>query len=478
MSQDVGSSASVTLRLLSEAQIGRIHQATLDLLARTGVSFQHEEALRILRKAGATADGDRVRIGEKLVQRAIDSAPPAVNLYDRDGEPAMALTGRNTCFGTGSDTPTTVDLHSGQVRKTGKPDTLNLARLVDALPNVDFVMSMGISSEYGEASFCHQFDAMLRGTRKPNCYTAQGTRDMEAILEMMIALRGDERAVQQRPPALLYAEPIPPLQNTDVGCEMLIFCGRHRLPVTYPTGSMCGGNAPVTIEAGLVQANAECLSGLVLHQLVGPGAPFVYGGNIAAMDMQTGTYSYGSPEFQMGYAATADLGHHYGLPIWGLTGASDSKVLDAQAGAEASFQILMAILSGQNLVHDVGYLAGGLTSSMEMICFCDELIAMHRRIGRGYEITDETLALDVLDEVGPGGHFLDHDHTLEHFREALFLPKLIARRPPQRWREQGSKDLFVRAHEMAVEIMADHQVEPLPAGVSRRIEQVLEARAQ
>ncbi|MCX7591332.1 MAG: trimethylamine methyltransferase family protein [Kiritimatiellae bacterium] len=190
------------------------------------------------------------------------------------------------------------------------------------------------------------------------------------------------------------------------------------------------------------------------------------------MDMHTVNYPYAAPEFHMGFAALADLGHFYRMPVWGLSGASDSKVVDAQAGAEASYQLLLAQLSGSNLVHDVGYINGGLTSSMEMLLLCDEIISLVRHVGRGIQISDETLALDVIHEVGPTHHFLEHDHTVRHCREA-WCPRFFDRRQLELWQADGSKDLTTVLREKVREILATHKVPELPENIKTRIRDIL-----
>lgn len=178
---------------------------------------------------------------------------------------------------------------------------------------------------------------MISGTTKPVVYTAQGLKDMQPIHQMMVAIRGSRKEVSDKPFAILYTEPIPPRVHTREGMETIIFCAEHGLPVAYPTGSMAGGTAPATMAGAIALGNAECLAGLVVHQLSSPGAPFIFGGNVTAMDMHSGAYTYASPEFHFSFSAFGDLAHHYKLPVWGLTGATDSKTLDAQAGDGGHF---------------------------------------------------------------------------------------------------------------------------------------------
>jgi trimethylamine--corrinoid protein Co-methyltransferase len=246
--------------------------------------------------------------------------------------------------------------------------------------------------------------------------------------------------------------------------------------MTFPTGMMCGATGPVTLAGSIALGNAETLAALTVLQLAAPGSPFVYGGNVSVMDMRTSLFTYAAPEFHLAFAAFADLGHWYRLPIWGLAGASDAKTLDAQAAAEAAYEILLARLSGSNLVHDVGYLNTGLTTSMEMIVLCDELIAMTKRISRGIEVSDRTLALDVIDQVGPRGNFLETEHTFENFRANIWQPALLERDSYAAWQAAGSKDLFAKLNARVKEILAAHQPEPLPKPAAKKIAAILAER--
>ena len=469
----------VRLQVLTERQMEDIHLASLEILSRTGVAVEDAEARALLAKHGATVtDGDRVRIPAGLVKSALVSAPERIMLYDRKDRPAVDLGADRSYFGTGSDTPTYVDPYDGGLKKTSRESVVTVARLCDALPNIDFVMSMGIASERpGTSSFVHQYAAMQEGSAKPMVFTAQGRKDIAPIHEIALAAAGgDEGLLRLHPRALLYTEPVSPLILTHKAMEMTLFCAEKGLPMAFPTGMMCGATGPVTLAGSIALGNAETLAALTVLELAAPGSPFVYGGNVSVMDMRTSLFTYAAPEFHLAFAAFADLGHWYKLPIWGLAGASDAKTLDAQAAAEAAYEILLARLSGSNLVHDVGYLNTGLTASMEMIVLCDEIIDYTKRISRGIEVSDQTLALDVIDQVGPRGNFLETEHTFDNFREHIWQPALFERNSYAAWQAAGSKDLFTKLNERVKELLAAHQPEPLAKDASRKIAKILAER--
>lgn len=467
----------VEYRVLTENECRRIHEASLETLERTGCKVEAPEALDLLKRAGSYIDADRVRIPSSLVKRALESAPQKVALYNRLGLRTMILEGSNTYYGTGSDCPFTMDLETGERRKSTKSDVARFAHLVDGLPNIDFVMSMGIASDANElTSFVHQFQAMVENTAKPIVFTTHGIEDMHDIYEMAVAVKGSAEKLKQEPFLVLYSEPIPPQRHTCMGLEKLIFCAKNHIPVTYPTGAMAGCSAPATLAGAVALGNAETLVGLVIHQLASPGAPYIYGGNTTIMDMSTGLFTYAAPEFHLTLSAYADLGKFYGLPVWALAGASDAKTLDAQAGMEAGFQMTMAELSGAQLIHDVGYLDSGLCSSMEMVCLGNETASLARRLSRGIRVEPEDFALDVIDEVGPGGMFLATDHTVEHFRSEFWFPKMLVRGTFDSWRQGGSRGIFQRLNQQAKEIIASHQPPKLSEDVRTKLDRIIERR--
>ncbi len=467
------------VRMLSDEQIEAIHRTSLDILSRTGVVVKHEGARRLLLDAGAWESDGRVKIPERLVTEAIASAPSRIPMYNRLGELTMPLELGKVFFGTGSDCIFTIDVETGERRRATTEDVERIARLSDGLDQIDFVMSMAHPSEVPpEDAYLYGFVGMLRGSIKPIVYTASDRRDMEDIYEIACAVVGGEEALRERPFLLHYAEPISPLLLPPESVDKLLFCAEKGIPVTYPPSPNTGGGGPVTMAGALALGNAESLVGLVLTQLARPGTPFLYGMNIAALDMKSAIVSYGAPEWATTMPAWTDLARFYGLPVWGAAGATDSKVVDAQAGIEATASIMMAFLSRCTLVHDVGYIEYGSTSSMEMVVIADEIIRDVRYIVGGIEVSERTLAREAIHRARPGGGFLADDHTLKNWRWAQWRPLLLDRMRHDEWVEKGSKDMAQRANERARQILAEHEVEPLPEEVEKVIREVLERRKQ
>jgi trimethylamine--corrinoid protein Co-methyltransferase len=466
------------VRMLSDEQLQTIHYTSLDILARTGIVMKHQAARRTLLDAGAWESGDRIRIPEHVVNGAIGSAPSRILLHNRLGELTMPLEEGKVFFGPGSDCPFTMDVETRERRQATSEDVRRIALLCDGLDQLDFVMSMATPSDVPALDhYLHSFISMIRGSVKPNVYTARDRSDMEDIYRIACEVAGGEAELREKPFMMLYAESISPLLFDQDSVDKLLFCAEKGIPVTYPPSPNSGGGGPVTVAGALSLGNAECLTGLVLTQLTRPGTPFLYGMNIAALDMKSAIVSYGSPEWAMAMPAWTEIGRHYGLPVWGAAGASDSKVVDAQAGIEATVTIMTAFLSRCNLVHDVGYIEYGSTSSMEMLVIADEIIRDVRYIMGGVEVSERTLAREAIHRARPGGGFLADDHTLDNWKWAQWRPELIDRMRYDRWVEEGQKDMTTRANERAREILVEHLVEPLSKASEQVIAEVLEKRA-
>jgi trimethylamine--corrinoid protein Co-methyltransferase len=450
-----------------------IHLAVLEVLERTGIKVHSEEGLGVYKRAGAKVNADRVWIPTALVEEAVRRAPHRVTLCSRDGSRTVLLEDHKVYYGTGSDCPSIRDSFTGEVRRFLKKDIEDSARISDFLPNIDFHMSLGLMSDVPtETYYRHQYVAMLRHCTKPIVFTSADKTCLADIIEVASANSGGLDELQMNPTLCLYAEPSSPLNHTKNAIEKLLLAAEKRIPVIYTPCPIAGATAPMTLAGALVIAVADSLSGLVAAQFQAPGAPFVMGGVLSTMDMASTIYTYGSPEFSLLEAALTDLSHFYQLPMFSTAGCSDSKIFDEQAAAEAMMSIFSAALSGANLVHDVGYLENGLIGSYEMLVASDEFIAMVKHFVKGVEVNPETLAVGVIDKVGPGGNYLSEAHTHRHFREVEWFPKLMDRQNLSNWELSGSKPMRQRVNERVKEILSSHKVKPLNEEVEKTIQSV------
>jgi trimethylamine---corrinoid protein Co-methyltransferase len=460
--------------MLSQDDCFRIHQASCQILHRTGVQVLSPAGLKLLIDAGAVVTENVARIPPSLVEWALGSSSGPFNLFRRGSDQvALKLDGKGVYFGPGSDTLRYLDPHTGERRDFQLDDIADCIRVCDALPEIGFVMSVGIPRDVPlELYYRYQFAAMIRNTFKPIVVVCNDRLDLEAITAMAAVVAGGMDRLSRYPTFLVYAEPSTPLRHSVEATEKLLFCAEHSIPVTHSPAPMMGGTAPVTLAGAVALGNAEMLSGLVMHQLKNPGAPFLYGHGVHNLDMKTMISVYGSPGYQLARVMAAEMGRFYSLPVWGYAAHSDSKALDGQAAIDAQFSVLVALLAGTNLNHDVGYLEAGLTNSPEYMVLTDEIISMNRSFTRGLVLDDETLALDAIHQVGPGGQFMNHDHTMAHWRE-LWVPHLFDRQRIDRWEQQGSKDINARLREKTLSILGEHKVEPLSDSVERDIDYIL-----
>jgi len=464
------------LRVLSESQLEDIHFASIHVLERTGMVFNSPEAVDLLLAAGCRkVKGNRICIPSHLIDESLRSAPKQIRISDRDGKPAMLLAKRNVYYGTGSDLPSVIDPYSGQKRTALAKDVANFAKLCDYTPNIDFVMSMALASDRPvETTDLYAFAGMVTNTTHPILFIAANRETLEDIYKMCVAIRGSEEAFEKEPFIIHYAEPSSPLQHSKDALEKLLFCAEHGIPFTYPSGTSLGATAPVTIAGAMVMSNAEFLGGLVLSQLTRKGAPIIYGGGNSAMDMRTATYLYAAPETWLNGMAMKELSAYYGLPCFGEGGCADAKIFDQQAASEGASTLLLTGMIGTNLIHDVGYIESGMTGSYEMVLFSDTVIGQVKRFLKGIEVSDETLAVDVLNKVGPGGNFLTDRHTLKHFKTSIWDVNYFDRQNYSQWLKQGGKTLGQVLNEKVRWILENHNAKPLDRAVEEEIQTIIQ----
>lgn len=463
-------------QVLSEDQIEMIYFAALDVLETSGGRIFHDEALELCRNSDAVVtEENRVRIPTSLVERALRGYPRKITLMGRDGKRSVKLQKDDVAFGTGSDTPFVYDRKTGKRRQCTFDDVATSARIVDYLPNFDFHMSHGLVSDVPNPKTYdrHQFLAMIMNNTKPMVLTSVDGDGLKDLWEMACLIRGGEEEFRLNPLFVVYIEPVSPFMNGKEAVEKLMFAAEKGIPAMYTPCPSAGATAPATIAGMLVQSVAEVLLAVVLSYLKKPGMPLIMGGVQTIMDMRTTTYSYGAPELSLASAASTDISKWLGLLMFSTGGCSDSKVVDEQAAAEATLSLYSAFLSGANFIHDVGYIDSGLNGSWSSLVMCDEIIGMIRQIGKGIQVDDETLALDILNEVGPGGEFVSHEHTYKHWRE-WFRPNLNDRSDYETWKNNGSKDFNDRLEAEVDRILDTHKPEPLDESVLQEMKKIID----
>ncbi len=460
------------LTLMNQARMEHLHAAALSILETTGLNVHHPGVRRKLADAGAKAgDGPRVYLYREMVDEALSTAKSNIVVYNRLSEPVMPLGPHQIYFGTGSDLLHTIDPETREHRNSLLEDVGRAARLCDALGEIDFVMSFSVPHDVPtENAEPLQYYEMVRNTIKPVIMTSfSGLESMERVHEMACTLAGGDEAFRERPNYILYGQFVSPLQHDSQAVERLVFCADHEVPLIYIPTIMLGASGPFTMAGALALATAECLAGLVMHQVQRPGAPFIFGACVGPLDMRTMLFPYGSPEWRLNDLIMAEMARYYGLPVFGTAGAADSKLVDAQAGAEYASSLLVSALAGTNLIHDVGYLESGLCGSLESLMLGAEQIRWVKHFIQGVQVSDEMWALDAIADVGPAGDFLGHDHTLEHLRPTMWAPYVTDRDGYAVWEADGAKDYATRAHEYAQQLVESHQ----PQGIDDAIDATL-----
>jgi trimethylamine--corrinoid protein Co-methyltransferase len=459
------------MRVLSDAQIGELHSATLELLERTGVQISHAKGKELLASAGARVERDRAYIPAWMVEDAVRKAPSRVVLGKRTGERAVMLEGDKVWFGPSVDCVDYLDPVSGQRSRFRSEHCGVTSTVADGLDDYTWVMTIGmaddVSPDVADRVIAKQ---VFTHTEKPLVFCCKDAGSVRDIYEMALAIAGDKASFQKAPTIVHYSEPISPLLYYDPAVEKILYCAEEGIPLINFPAPQGGSTAPATFAGEIVQGSAESLSGLVLAQLVRPGAPFIYGAFATIMDMKTTVFSYGAAEMSLMVAALAQLAQHYRLPFFGTAGCSDAKLPDPQAAAEAAFSCLSSALVGANLVHDSGWLDHGSVASPAYMVLVHEILQMVKQFMGGVPVNDETLALDLIDRAGPGGHYLHEAHTLKHFRK-VWYSELFDRSIYAQWLDQGSRQFEERLLERTRAAMS-HEPVLLPPDVVRELKRM------
>jgi trimethylamine--corrinoid protein Co-methyltransferase len=472
------SNSGVRFSMLSEDQLEELFWGVLHTLEYTGLEVHHEQARDILKRAGAWVDGLRVRIPSYLVRRSLAQAPRSFTLFARDGNPKNDIhigPGR-AHFGPGPTCPNFIDIETMERRPYVKTDVPNVARVVDALPNIDFCESLGtVDDVHPQLGALYEFAGMFPNTSKPIVAWSYDRFDSAGIHEIAVTEAGGQKAFEQRPTYVHYCEPLSPLVSTFEALDKLIFAAEHRVPLVFTPCPIAGGTAPVTAAGIITQAAAESWMGLTVAQAIQPGLPFIMGGVLSAMDMNSMILAYGAPELSLMMAGLTELAHYAGLPLWQTGGCTDSKVFDAQAMIEGSMSAFFSALTGGDLTHDVGYTESAMTGSVFQLAAMDEAIGYVRRITRGIEVNDDTLAVDVIHHVGPNGHYLREQHTRRYFKSEFWYPNLHDRHNFEEWEAGGRLTMKDRTVARVQDILATHQPSSIKPETQAKIAEVLAA---
>ena len=458
--------------ILTKNQVEKVHETSLQILKNIGMDFGYPPALEVLKKGGAKVDGQRVFFPSRLVEAQLKKAPRRFTLHARNPQNNLVIGGRNTVFAPGYGAPFVTDLEYGR-RKATLKDFDNFVKLTGASTNQDILS--GTVVEPTDTPYETRHAQMVYSAVKysDKCFmgSTMGARAARDCIQMAAILFGGREQIESAPGIMGIIGPLTPLKYDSRMLEALMEYAAAGQPSLITSLAIAGATGPVTLAGNLALQNAEVLAGIVLAQLVREGTPVIFGGASSNTEMRNGTLSIGSPEMAMNTAATAQMARYYKLPVRGGGAVCDAKLPDAQASYESMMSLSMAQACGINFVlHSAGILESFNCMSYEKFIIDDEMCGMVKRIRRGIEVNPDTLALDVIKAVGPGGHFLDKDHTFDYFRTEFYQPRLSNREDFVTWQSNGSRQSMDTAHQKYKEILEIYEAPELPADVDKDLQ--------
>jgi trimethylamine--corrinoid protein Co-methyltransferase len=462
--------------VLSQGEVERIHAASMEILATAGVEVEWPMAREIFRRAGAEVDDEaqRVRLPEELVRDAVAQAPGRFTLHGSEADFKLEIGGGQVNF-AGLGTPTDViDIETGQRRPATMEDVVRHVKLIDGCRHIHnsqmdvWPNDIPMTTIHSEAIW-----TWAHHSRKPfgmGCYGYLPTLDM---MRMMAIVAGGKEALRRQPTFFAICSVGSPLQMIQMQVEGLLICAEYGQPLAMSPEAIAGATAPVTLAGLLAQQNASILAHVALAQIWRPGTPVLYGTVSTIANMRTGTVALGAVETGLITAGAAQMARYYGLPCRSVGGATESKGEDVQAGLERAGTLLPAVLAGVDFVTCGGTLDGTLLESEAMLMLDDELCGMAQRLARGIEVDEESLALDLIQEVAatPSGNYLAQDHTARRFRQEHYIPRLLAREPYDAWVKAGERSALDRARARAAEILDNHEPQQLDPTVEQELEE-------
>ena len=471
--------AHMHINVLTDAEIGAIHDASLTILRDTGIKVHHEEMLALLGEAGGVVDSATqiARLPERLVTEAVAQAGRQYTLYGRDPARAARFGYGDLILMSSPGQYAWIDTQTGQRRPATIQDAQNAIRLGDALDNIMIVGAMAqpeeVSERYRDVFLTGQ---LVKGTAKPTrCWVRNGAT-ARCILEIYRTVAGGKNALREHPMVEAFLEPISPLQLPRDGLDIVKEFARAGQPVSIGPMAMACGTGPGTLAGTLAQENAEILAGVVVTQILAPGAPITYGGIPHIMDPRTGICSFGSPEQGLMAVAMTQIGQSYGFPVYINVGLTDAKTLDAQAGMEKGTTMILGALAGADMFGHAGICGTDHAASLEWLLADNELMAYIRRIVRGFDVTAETLATDVVNTVGPAGNFLAESHTVRHFRDELWRPDATwTRQTWDAWSNEGRHTMADRLRDEVGRVLATHEPDPIDEQLAAEIDRIVDA---
>lgn len=465
------------LKILSESDMERIHESALSILWRIGIEVREEQAFAMLQKAGCPTNGLRVRIPAHLAEESIRLAPKSFTLYGRDPEFRIPLEDRRVFYEPMIGRLNILDLETGTRRRTTLRDVCDLVRVADALEHYTLLHSGAIMPHIegvpDAVSHVRGYHASVSNSSKVIKGVVRGKEKARDCIRMAAIVAGGEENLRRKPNVFTTCNVISPLQFAPEQTQGLIEYAKMGLPVDIASEPQCGATSPATLGGTIAQQTAEILGMNVVAQLVNPGTPILMGTVAAAMDMRNGTIALGGVEAGMMNVAHAQMAQFYQVPSRGTGSNTESKALDMQAGIEKTMTLMMPALAGVNMIFYPGTMDHALTVSLESLVIDHEVCGMIHRALRGIAVDEGGIGIDVMEKVGPGGHFLSQPHTLKNFQKEHFIPVLCDRDSHESWLQKGRPAMVDAARQMVKKILAEHRPQPLDPAVDKELRAVI-----
>lgn len=447
------------LELLSNDLIARILDEAFQLMQKPGIKVQSVNARELLLASGAIADGDILQIPERIVRSALETTPEKFDLYDRNGKPTVHYGGDSVHFDPGSSGVSILDPETMEHKPAYTPDLVRLVKVAEMLPQYAAQSTAVVCNEVPkQIGDLYRLYIVLMFSQKPIVTGSFSIRTLGTMIDMLAIFAGGRMALADKPQAIFDVCPSPPLIWSEFGGDNLIELARALVPAELISMPLAGAAAPVTLLGSVVQHAAESLSGIAIHQLAKPGAPIVWGGAPAIFDMRHGTTPMGAIETAMIDAAYAQVGKSLNLPTHTYLGASDAKIVDAQAGMESGISAVVGALAGINMISGAGMLDFLACQSPEKLVVDAEGIAMAQRLLAGIEVRTETLATALFEGINFKGDFLKQKITRELFQREQNIPSAVIDRDSMRgWQASGCLDTFARAKVRTRELLTAYK---------------------
>ncbi len=463
-------------QLLNKDELYDVHTATLEILDRIGIFLDEPKALETFKQAGADINlkSKIVRIPPYLVDEGVKRIPTDFILGARNKQFDLHIKKGKVFTRPGSGYTHIIDVDTGQFRMGTIKDTEDSTRLIDALDNISYCTTNILPSDVpSQITDVYAVKIALENTEKHLFISPLTYENFTSCVKMAFSVRKDEE-FRKRPLISFIAATTSPLMMVKEVTRQIMDCAKYKIPVMLDSSPMPGATGPITLIGSLVLQNAEDLALNTLIQLISPNSPVIYGPRCAPLDMRTGFPSWGSAETALLSAAGVQIAHYYGMPTDTHGPTTNSKILDEQAGYEKSLCALLPALAGSEIVSGAGAMECLTTSSLEQLVIDNEFFGMMFRILKGITVDKESLAINVIEEVGPGGDFMGQKHTREFYKREHHLGKIFDVNSRDAWQNDGAKDVVKRSKEQVKAILAEHQPTEIDRDVKHNLESILE----